>query len=170
MLRARWMCCSLDIASAHAVIWSKSIKCTRWRHEIETFSASLAFVRRIHRSPVDYYQKRQWRGALMFSLICSWTNGRAKTWDAGDLRCHYDIAAMYTNVTCSEVTFIHTCEFLVHVAILIISGSIPQQWIGRYPKGTRESAWGGLQIDLQRHTQGTWLHLLGKHFNWNGVF
>ena len=37
-----------------------------WRHEVETFSALLAFVRRIHRSPVDSPPKGQWRGALMF--------------------------------------------------------------------------------------------------------
>ena len=32
--------------------------------------------------------KCQWRGALMFSLICAWTNGWANNWDAGDLRRH----------------------------------------------------------------------------------
>ena len=40
-----------------------------WRHQMETFSASLAFVRGIHRSPVNSPHKGQWRGALMFSLI-----------------------------------------------------------------------------------------------------
>ena len=33
------------------------------------------FVRGIHRSPVNSPQKCQWRGALMFSLICAWING-----------------------------------------------------------------------------------------------
>ena len=42
---------------------------------METFSALLAFVRGIHRSPVNSPHKVQWRGALMFSLICPWTNG-----------------------------------------------------------------------------------------------
>ena len=32
--------------------------------------------------------KGQWRTALMFSLICAWTNGWVKNWDAGDLRRH----------------------------------------------------------------------------------
>ena len=35
----------------------------------------------------------QWRGVLMFSLICTWTNGWANNQDAGDLRrhrAHYD--------------------------------------------------------------------------------
>ena len=43
-----------------------------WRHTMETFSASLAFVRGIHRPPVNSSHKVQWRGALMFSLICAW--------------------------------------------------------------------------------------------------
>ena len=30
----------------------------------------------------------QWRGALMFSFICAWTNGWVNNRDAGDLRCH----------------------------------------------------------------------------------
>ena len=33
------------------------------------------FVRGIHRSPVNSPHKGQWRGALMFSLICVWING-----------------------------------------------------------------------------------------------
>ena len=53
-----------------------------WRHQMETCSASLAFVRGIHRwlrginrSPVNSPHTDLWRGALMFSLICAWTNG-----------------------------------------------------------------------------------------------
>ena len=53
------------------------------------------FVRRIHRSPMDYPHKGQWRGALVFSLISAWTNGWVNNRDAGDLRrhhAHYDVA------------------------------------------------------------------------------
>ena len=61
---------------------------TWWRHQMETLSALLApFVRGIHRSPVNSPHKVQWRGALMFSLICAWTNDWVTTnRDAGDLR------------------------------------------------------------------------------------
>ena len=55
------------------------------------------FVRGIHRLPVDYPSKGQWRGALVFSLTCAWTNGGANTRDAGDLRRHrvnYDVTVM----------------------------------------------------------------------------
>ena len=40
-----------------------------WRHQIETFSALLAFCGGIHWSPVNSPHEGQWRGALMFSLI-----------------------------------------------------------------------------------------------------
>ena len=48
----------------------------------------------IHRSPVNSPHKGQWRGALMFSMICAWTNGWANHRDVGDLRrhhAHYDV-------------------------------------------------------------------------------
>ena len=57
------------------------------------------FVWRIHRSPVNSHHKGQWRGDLVFSLICAWTNGWVNNRDAGDLRrnrTHYDVTIMYT--------------------------------------------------------------------------
>ena len=53
-----------------------------WRQQMETFSALLAFwvgnssVTGEFRSHIG-----QWRGALMFSLICAWTNGRVNNRD-----------------------------------------------------------------------------------------
>ena len=68
---------------------------------METFSALLAICAgSIHRSPVNsvnYPHKGQWRGALMFSLICTRINGWVNNGEAGDLRCyhaHYDITVM----------------------------------------------------------------------------
>ena len=46
------------------------------------------FVRGIHRSPVNSPHKGQWRGAFMFSLSCTWTNGWVNNHEAGDLRHH----------------------------------------------------------------------------------
>ena len=74
-----------------------------WRHLMEIFSALLALC--AGNSPVtgEFPHKSQWRGALMFSLICAWTNGWVKNRDAGDLRrhrAHYDVTAMiYLYVT-----------------------------------------------------------------------
>ena len=65
-----------------------------WRHQMEIFSALLPFLRGFHRSPVNYPHKGQWRGALMFTLICVWINGWVKNREAGDLkryRAHYDV-------------------------------------------------------------------------------
>ena len=43
----------------------------KWKH----FPRYWPFVRGIHRSTANSPHKGQWRGALMFSLICAWTNG-----------------------------------------------------------------------------------------------
>ena len=43
----------------------------KWKH----FPRYWPFVRGIHRSPLNSPHKGQWRGALMFSLICAWMNG-----------------------------------------------------------------------------------------------
>ena len=59
------------------------------------FSRYWAFVRGIHRSPMNY--KGQWRGALMFPLICTRINGWVNNGEAYDLwrhRSHYDVTAM----------------------------------------------------------------------------
>ena len=64
---------------------------------METFSALLASMREIHRSPVNSPHKGQWRGALMFSLICAWINGWVNNRGVGDLRrhrSHYDVIVM----------------------------------------------------------------------------
>ena len=47
--------------------------------------------------PRYWPHKGQWRGALMFSLICTWTNSWANNRLAGDLRRHrdhYDVTVM----------------------------------------------------------------------------
>ena len=68
---------------------------TSWK--METFSALLAICAGNSRSPVKSPHKGQWRGTLMFSLICVWKNVWVNTWDAGDLRrhrTHYDVTVM----------------------------------------------------------------------------
>ena len=56
----------------------------KWKH----FPRYWAFVRGIHRSPVNSPHRGQWRGALMFSLICAWINAWINSREAGDLRRH----------------------------------------------------------------------------------
>ena len=62
------------------------------------FPLKWPFVRGIHRSPVNSPHQGQWRGALMFSLICVWLNGWVNSGEAGNLRryrAHYDVTAMW---------------------------------------------------------------------------
>ena len=70
----------------------------KWKH----FPRYRPFVRGIHRSPVNSPHKGQWRGALMFSLICVWINGWVNDGEAGDLRrycAHYDVIVMLCMVS-----------------------------------------------------------------------
>ena len=53
-----------------------------------------SFLRVIHRSPVNSPHKGQWRGTLIFCLICVRINGWEKNHEARDLgrhRAHYDV-------------------------------------------------------------------------------
>ena len=67
---------------------------TWWRHQIETFSALLALCAGYSPVPLNSPPKDQWRGALMFSLICAWINDWVNKRKAGDLRRHYDVNVM----------------------------------------------------------------------------
>ena len=69
----------------------------KWKH----FPRNWPFVRGIHRSPVNSPHKGQWRGALMFTLICARIYGWVNTREAGDLRryrLHYDVIVMFSPV------------------------------------------------------------------------
>ena len=97
----------------------------KWKH----FPRYLAFVREIHRSPVNSPHKGHWRGALMFSLICVWINGWVNNREAGDLRryrAHYDVSVMITfQVTAIKKNNVRkrsTCRWLV------VGGLVLSQW------------------------------------------
>ena len=81
----------------------------KWKH----FPRYWPFVRGIHRSPVNSPHKSQWRGALMFSLICAWINSWVNSPEASDLRCnhdHYDATVMSSSRGWGTGSF---SEFLV---------------------------------------------------------
>ena len=66
----------------------------KWKH----YPRYWPFVREIHRSVVNAPHKGQWRGAVMFSLICAWINRGVNNREAGDLRryrTHYDVIVMW---------------------------------------------------------------------------
>ena len=65
----------------------------KWKH----FPRYWPFARGIHRSPVNSPHKGQWRGALMYSLICAWIADWVNNREAGDLRrhrAHYGVTVM----------------------------------------------------------------------------
>ena len=65
----------------------------KWKH----ISCYWPFMWGIHRSLANSPHKGQWRGALVFSLICARTNGWVNNGDAGDLRrhrAHHDVILM----------------------------------------------------------------------------
>ena len=81
----------------------------KWKH----FPRHWPFVREIHRSPVNFPHKGQWRGALMFYSICAFINGWVNNGEAGDLRrhrAHHDVSVMFADLWCRmtagwQVTF-----------------------------------------------------------------
>ena len=65
----------------------------KWKHH----PCYWPFARGIHRSPVNHPHKGQWRGALVFSVICAWMDAWVNKRAAGDLRrhrAHYDVIVM----------------------------------------------------------------------------
>ena len=81
----------------------------KWKH----FPRNWPFVRGIH---------RQWRGALMFSLICVWINGWVNNREAGDFRRHrghYDVIVMIINpMECTDC-----CVMLCLVMVVLSARS-----------------------------------------------
>ena len=80
----------LKICANHPAIYDDVIK---WRH----FPRYWPCVLEIHRSPVNSTRKGQWRGALMFSLICAWSNrwaNNGENWDLRRLCGHYQVIVM----------------------------------------------------------------------------
>ena len=59
-------------------------------------------------SPGNSPHKGQWRGALMFSLICVWINGWVNNREAGELRrhrAHYDVTVMPDDILPKQMMY-----------------------------------------------------------------
>ena len=83
--------CYREISSTDTVASHDGV--IKWKH----FPRYRPFLRGIHRSPVNSLHKGQWRGALMFSLICVWINDWVNNRKTGILRryrAHYDVTVM----------------------------------------------------------------------------
>ena len=101
----------------------------KWKH----FPCNWPFVREIHRSPVNFPHKGQWRGALMFSLIYAWINDWVNNRQAGDLRrqhSHYDVIVML-GILCHR--WIAQFSPMAHCTQISFSYQ-PQIWEQNVPK------------------------------------
>ena len=83
------------------VIYKHNVGCRIRNHDDvikrKHFPRYWPFLWGIHRWPVNSPHKDQWRGTLMFSLICTRINGWVNNREAGDLRrhrAHFDVIAM----------------------------------------------------------------------------
>ena len=90
----------------------------KWKY----FPRYWPFVRGIHWSPVNSHQKGQWRGALMFSLICAWINCWVNNRDSGNLRRHRCSLWRHCNVWYCRCPSMHVCDVFdpgVHCCIIL---------------------------------------------------
>ena len=133
---ARWVpMVTWNLLSASIAMQSRCLLCFRavwqfyddvikWKH----FPRYWPFVRGIHRSSVNSPHKGQWRGTLMFSLICVWINDWVNNREAGDMRryrAHYDVILMLCpNSTISGLwkhtiwlLIVHCCDPLLSIAV-----------------------------------------------------
>ena len=90
----------------------------KWKHSPHYWP----FVRGIHRSPVNSLHKCQWRGVLMFSLICTWINCWINNHEAGDLRrhrSHYDVIVMMYHLTSIGNVMVETSRSYDHFISIV---------------------------------------------------
>ena len=92
---------------------------------METFFTVLAICAGNSPSPVNSPHKGQWRGALMYILMCAWINGWVNNGEAGDLRRHrtyYDVTVMLirTNV-CKLSTAEETTNKSLNISNVVIN-------------------------------------------------
>ena len=94
----------VSVVNSHWIHWN-ILHLITWTH----FPRRWPLVRGINRSPVTSLHKGQWRGALMFPLICAWINGWANNREAGGLRryrTNFDVIVMILSIS------IHLWEYI----------------------------------------------------------
>ena len=88
------------------------------------------FVWGIYRWQVNSPHKGQWRGGLMFSLICAWVNGWVDNGEAGDLRrnrAHYDVNVMICREICSHCVMSWRHDWVIKIMLEIPSSICERQ-------------------------------------------
>ena len=117
----------------------------KWKH----FPRNWPFLRGIHRSPVNSPHKGQWRGALMFSLICVWMNDWVNNREAGDLRRHldhYDVSVMHMG----HDTMVYVLCFITPCFALNINRADSRLAPGQWETSLQSNTIGWAQFIVQR--------------------
>ena len=162
-------------------LWDLHGDVIEWIH----FPRYWPFVRWFHRWPVNSPHKGQWRGALLFPLICAGMNGWVNTRKAGDLRrhrAHYYVIVMrslaFGTTHCHHMNrFAHdwhlaccqctgTCSHVSPIHDDVIKWKhFPRYWpfvrgIHRYPVNSKHKGqWrGALMFSLISACVNTWVN------------
>ena len=103
----------VNLLSTKTDVWCHSMHFPFEYHMMTSSNGNIFSVTRpLWGAPVNSPHKGQWRGALVFSLICAWGNGWANLRDAGDLRrnlAHYAVTVMQD----VQLSYGHVKEALV---------------------------------------------------------
>ena len=152
---------------------------------MERFSAVLAIC--VGNSP----HKGQWRGALMFSLICAWMNGWVNNREAGDLRhhrAHFDVKVMdfeYMRLWIGSTQFQRTSarpfpdswwrhQMETFSALLVLCAgnwSVTGEFPSQRPVARSYGVFFNLRLNkrLSKHSYGWWFETqscsLWRHYN-----
>ena len=105
-----------------------SVKLFVWRpllflNSLQKYVAHIIMAQYHDDIMMDSPQKGQWRRALMFSLICTWTDSWVNNRDTGDfkrLRAHYDVTVMIN----TPLSRVHPWDVFSYKSALALSWDI----------------------------------------------
>ena len=134
---------------------------------METFSALLALCAGNSPVPVNSPHKGQWRGAMMFSLICTWISDWVNNREAGDLRRHrghYDVNVMMI-LTYSYSAIPPSGTFASEILIKIKNFSFTKMQLNTSSTKSRPFCPGGDELTSRVHRNFAITFLLDKNGN-----
>ena len=148
----------------------------KWKY----FPRYWPFVQGIHRFPVNSPHRGQWRGALMFSLICTWINGWVDNGVAGDLirhHAHYDVTVM-THMCSKSHCPAHTGGIINRLAACYGKPTVPDFWCDgdlfvckeeKFMKYTPKFMWRAMKSYLitTLRVRERCLNTIGYKMHWN---